>query len=538
MHPEQDFSEDDVMSLKIKDDMLSLVFITLLYIGCFVFYSGFDPDEMRLLGAFPWDSSEYRRLAEQINMNGMLNLEGVYPWGPRLLFPFLYSFIESNTSLSYIESAGYLNTFSGYLVTVFSYVFLCRNGVAKFLALFISLSYMLAWLGPLRYSLYYPGGALGFETLLICILFLVLTKSQLNLRFILWGVPTVFVLTIGREVIFYITLLTILVSFLVQLINQNIGQPHSAKFVSMPKTTELIAPFLASLLGYVLAKILVKDICNCYSTIATVINYGWFHLHLGELLYPFFYALGPVFLISVTCLVFSSPRKRLMESLMSNTKNGPIVSIFALSGAIFALVGGTDSDRFILWFFPFFALFGAQAFSVIIASIRPKMLFSVLMIFVTLLWTRFYVPAIPHVFFPGEFYNAAAGVRSNLSPDLFYGPPGMEAFRLPLQKIPAEDMYLYKSLTLDRPDLVVSSQANISTLIDREFRPGSPFKGSYAYEINNIPFPLGFAHNQYELLVAHPYHGDTRVRAVLLFQWLSLLAVVCFFILKFPSAED
>lgn len=522
---------------QIKNDVINLVLITLFYTVCFVIYSAFDPDEMRSLGAFPWDSFEYRRIAEQINENGLLTLEGVYPWGPRLLYPFLYSFIESNTSLSYVESAGYLNAFSGYLVAVFSYVFLCKNGVPKFLALFISLSYTVAWIGPLRYSLYFPGGAFGFETLLICLLFLVLTKSQSNLKFILWGAPIIFLLTIGREVIFYIIILLFLASTFVSLIHRYKVQKTPTIFVSMPKITDLITPLIASLFGHITAKILVSDTGSGYSTIKTIIHYGWFHLHLGELLYPFFYALGPIFLISVTCSVFPLLRKRLFDSLMSSTKNGSIVFVFALSGVVFALVGGTDSDRFILWFFPFFALFGAHAFVAILASVKLKKTFSVFIIFVTVLWTRFYVPAIPHVFFPGELYNAA-GVRSNLSPDLFYGPRVMEKFRLPLQKIPAEDMYVDSSLILDSPELIGGSHANISTFIDREFGVGSPFKGSYAFELNNIPIPLGFAHNQYEFLVAHPYHGDSRVRAVLLFQWLSLLAVLCFLILRFPSAKD
>jgi len=522
---------------QIKNDMINLVLITLIYTVCFVIYSAFDPDEMRSLGAFPWDSSVYRRIAEQINENGLLNLEGAYPWGPRLLYPFLYSFIESNTSLSYVESAGYLNAFSGYLVVVFSYVFLCKNGVPKFLALFISLSYTVAWIGPLRYSLYYPGGAFGFETLLICILFLVLTKSQSNLKFVLWGAPIIFLLTIGREVIFYIIILLFLASIFVTLIHRYTVQTTPTFLVSMPKITDLITPLIASLFGYIIARILVSGTDSGYSTISTIISFGWFHLHLGELLYPFFYALGPIFLVSITCSIFPSLRKRLIDSLMSSTKNGSIVFIFALSGVVFALVGGTDSDRFILWFFPFFALVGAHAFVAILGSVKFKKTFSVFIIFVTLLWTRFYVPAIPHVFFPGELYNAVAGVRSNLSPDLFYGPRIMEKFRLPLQEIPAEDMYV-DSIILDNFELIGGSHANISTFIDRESRPGSPFRGSYAFEINNIPIPLGFAHNQYELFVAHPYHGATKVRAVLLFQWLSLLAVLCFLILRFPSAKD
>ena len=59
-----------------------------------------------------------------------------------------------------------------------------------------------------------------------------------------------------------------------------------------------------------------------------------------------------------------------------------------------------------------------------------------------------------------------------------------------------------------------------------EVQKGSPYKGSYELEINNIPFPLGFAHNQYEFLAAHPYYGDPRIRAMLTSQWILLLVLV------------
>ena len=33
----------------------------------------------------------------------------------------------------------------------------------------------------------------------------------------------------------------------------------------------------------------------------------------------------------------------------------------------------------------------------------------------------------------------------------------------------------------------------------------------YKYRINDIPFPLGYLHNQKKALVDHPWHGETWV---------------------------
>ncbi|HBJ73303.1 MAG TPA: hypothetical protein DDY88_06300 [Actinobacteria bacterium] len=57
-----------------------------------------------------------------------------------------------------------------------------------------------------------------------------------------------------------------------------------------------------------------------------------------------------------------------------------------------------------------------------------------------------------------------------------------------------------------------------------------PVSDAYKGDVNTVPIPFGFAHNQYELLVAHPYHGKWQVRAALMAQWailyLALIALI------------
>jgi hypothetical protein len=80
----------------------------------------------------------------------------------------------------------------------------------------------------------------------------------------------------------------------------------------------------------------------------------------------------------------------------------------------------------------------------------------------------------------------------------------------------------------------IKQELMISKHLERNPDPdkvaGSPFKGSYKYELNNIPIPFGFSHNHYEALVLHPYHGESRIKAILLLQWAFMYLMVFFFI--------
>jgi hypothetical protein len=58
------------------------------------------------------------------------------------------------------------------------------------------------------------------------------------------------------------------------------------------------------------------------------------------------------------------------------------------------------------------------------------------------------------------------------------------------------------------------------------------YRKHYKYEINNIPFPLGFSHNQYELFAAHPSYGGIRIKIALLLQWLIIFVLLVFLLNK------
>ena len=49
---------------------------------------------------------------------------------------------------------------------------------------------------------------------------------------------------------------------------------------------------------------------------------------------------------------------------------------------------------------------------------------------------------------------------------------------------------------------------------------------AYKYRLNDIPFPLGYVHNQRNALVDHPYHGHRIIRLAYILQWLVLQLVL------------
>jgi hypothetical protein len=284
-----------------------------------------------------------------------------------------------------------------------------------------------------------------------------------------------------------------------------------------------------SLIGYFGSRILVSDSSDVqYSILGVVFQFGWFHLNIGEILYAFFYALGPFFLAFLIVLFSSTTRDKLIKKMCDSNINFAIFLPFCIAGAIFMMVGGTDGDRFLLWFFPFYGYLGLISIGVLLDIGNKKVNYSVIFILlIGLVWTKFYVPATPNLFFPGDKYRSMAGVKTNYDPKLYYGIPLMEKFRLPLKKVPRKDFSSNEPI-FGQFQLKGVVEPMIPDDTPRISDKQNPYRGAYRYEINNIPFPLGFSHNQYELLIAHPFWGSLKIKAAILLQWLSILGFIVF----------
>jgi hypothetical protein len=350
----------------------------------------------------------------------------------------------------------------------------------------------------------------------------------------------VFILAIGREFITYILFITTALYFISKL-NRNIFGIGSVliKFQKMIMPIDklsLVLACISSLFAYVFVRSIIQSpISSAYSAIETIAFYGWFHLHFVEFFYPLFYALGSLIIIIFAIISLKKTRIEFLEHLSRSTIFSGLSLYFCFFGVIFGLFGGTDSDRFILWFFPFYALFSIKAIEVLIKNKvknRPFYALFFILIISTLLGSRLYTKAVPNIFFPGKGYNSFSGIKTDYNPDLFYGPTFMEKYRLPLINV-SLDNELHEGTNIKAYS--TKSIPKVPYLVDTKLRNGSWYKGQYMFEINNIPFPLGFSHNQYETFVAHPFYGWKVVKIILLIQWFFVLLLVIFFMKKLVS---
>ena len=503
---------------KIRD----LLIFTIIFILFWKYFSLLDPHEMLDYEVFLWDSGIYKELAENFYKGNYISLQGAYPWGNRILFPFIYANLASIFGLSLSKAAYLINLSSTYLCLAITFFIWRRNKLPQSLC-WIGIMIFLAFFGgPLRVAGVYPGGSFAFEMLLIILLFLILQISHPNkIYLIIIGVFLSFMST-GREFVTYVLMITIAIKIACHM--------YFSKYLNKSKLLNkllidtnkisiynLVVLFAFSLIGYVFARYIVADSDGQYSLFRTILTFTWFHLNIGEIFYVLFCALGPFFLSFV--IVFLQPKLRIefIHNLCEKNINLGLLFSFILSGIIFMLVGGTDSDRFLLWFFPFYGYFGLIAVDVIFKQNNQRWNYSLVLIFISgLLWTRFYVPAIPHLFFPGDSYRSMAGIKTNYDPKFYFGIPFMEKFRLPLKTLSENEV----SYEMNSPMIPVSTPKINDNL--------SPFQGAYQYEINNIPAPFGFTHNQYELLITHPWHGNNKIKAIILFQWFLILILILF----------
>ena len=110
--------------------------------------------------------------------------------------------------------------------------------------------------------------------------------------------------------------------------------------------------------------------------------------------------------------------------------------------------------------------------------------------------------------------------------------PFLHYLREELVEIPTSEAYASERIG-DRsslPKVYISQKlqdinSGNYTLANKRKGLNSPFKFSYRYNANNIPFPLGFAHNQYELLAIHPHQGNNKLKFLLLIQWITIYLI-------------
>jgi hypothetical protein len=457
---------------------------------------------------FPWDSFEYIKFISNLeNKNELYKI--LSPFNERILFPLLIYKISNLFNVEYINAALFINLFSVFFSSIIYIILSIRFNISIISRWLILIFFLFSWEGPFRAALYYPGSSFGFDCLLISIIiyfgYLYLEKKNKFYLFILFLCFPIFTLQRG-----IVILLIPFVFLLIDLIKRKFETNMLVKLIYNNPFSYL---FLISFITLISLK-LYFDSTGSYSALRNIIKFTHFRLNPLEFLYTYYFSLGPIFLVVISFLFLNKKNniKNYFKIFFKNNIFKFFFSIFVTS-VIFTNVGGDDSNRFALWYFALYLLVAGYCLDYLIKIYKNFIIIS--FIILGLFWSRCIVPAQPPLAFAEKFiFNQF--VNTNFDPKLYYGIGFLKDFRNPLYKdsIALGDPYNLQK-NMKSQNIYVSH-----ILVSEEFFFN--YKFAYKYRMNNIPFPIGYLHNQRDALIDHPTFGKPWVRFIYMVQWILI----------------
>ena len=468
---------------------------------------------------FPWDSNYYAKLAHAFKNN--LSLPEVNdPWGYRLLFPFIIGKISANLDLSLLQSGITINLISIFF-TLNLFMNLCEKyNVNIFYYLFIILVYLLYWNGQFRHTLLLGGYSFAFDTFCISIYLYCIYKTLIyenkSYEILSYFLSIIFILQRPIVILFIPIFVLIFFTFLNRYKISSDSLNYKNKFF-------LFIIIALSCVTFIISKILIDVADSGYSALHMILTSIQFNLNLSDFLYIFYYALGPIFLYFLTLLFFK--KKIIIDQLnkkklpLSYKKKQILNLNYILIGLFFTLIGGADSDRFLLWFIVFlllpFTIHSEKVF-------KKNKIILIFFILISFLWTRFYVPSMPPLSF-SKVFESNNHVQTNYDDKLFYGPKFIKNFKYPSQQITIDDKK-YSNIYLLKDQKIVHSVTfpiNQYCLSCKWYYRNSQVQ-PYKYRISDLPIPIGYIHNQRNALIDHPKAGHRMIRFIYVIQWLFI----------------
>jgi hypothetical protein len=229
-------------------------------------------------------------------------------------------------------------------------------------------------------------------------------------------------------------------------------------------------------------------------------------------------------------IVFAKKQSRVIFfELLYSSRLGQISVFLAINNLLMIFYGGNDSPRMIVWGFPFYMYISVLAVTVLRSqrhtTYKREMYF---LVFAGLVSMRPLVPVGPEVFFPENLkYCSVYGFKTDYQEEKFEGLNFFKKFKLPTQVVPISDL-----LVLNQPFRIINNpswvglRAEVANTKEECLETNRSFYGHvYKYEVNNLPIPLGYLHNQYEFSVDLPFYGNWKVQFIYLSQWLLVLGI-------------
>jgi hypothetical protein len=488
---------------------LELFLVIIISFTAAYFFFFLDKNFIYVNNYFPWDSIEYLKALKNYEYNFPIFKVGS-PFNERILFPFFVYKISLIFKLDYINACLFLNLFSSIISILIFFLISIKFKISIISRWLFFIIFICSWEGPLRTALYYPGSTFGFDCLLISIITLCgyLYFETKNTFYKISLIIIFFFFTFQRGlVIMHIPLTFLLLNLFIKKITKLKVQYNIFKDF-------FFYCFAFSLIAYFLLKA-ISNPEGSYSLMRNIIKFSYFRLHPLEFFYTYYLALGPIFLVFFSYLFFIKKNKikLLFKKILNNNIYLFFLSIF-LSSVFIVNVGGDDSNRFVLWYFVLYLLLGCLCLDYFL-NINKKFTITFIVI-VGLLWSRFFIPSQPPLAFAEKFiFNQYVG--TNYDEKFYYGIDFLKKFKNKLYK---DRILLGEPFNLEKTNKYQDIFVTQSFLDPKYYH--FYYQKPYKYQINNIPFPLGYLHNQRDALVDHPTFGKTWVRLFYMLQWIML----------------
>ena len=511
-----------------------LIFISLnisFFLIFFIFYK-FENKYFLLNDITPWDGAIFKDI-----IKGFLNESHTVghphfldPHSDKLLYLLITGFIHKTLNISIINTMFFVNIVSTYLLFIITFYFLGYFKKNYLLQIILTIVFFVLWNSHLRFTIYNPSHPFAFTTLIITLstmsIFFLIDKKN----YFLLIIPFILLACFQRYMVIASLLLTISLLLLFSVNNFKNQFFNEIKYYLnlgiVGNYKSLLKKILFILFIVIITVFFLKSLSintGLFSFAKIVIKFSYFHMHPLEFLYSFYFAFGSLFFIFIANML----TKKLRDNFFFNFKNLStlkkiiLISIF-FNSVLLANIGGDDSSRYLLWFSPWYILLFYFSIINLIRFFSVNKLLFIIPIFI--LSSRLFVPGIPIYNFAVVFADKSQYAFTNFDDKYFYGPKFMKRFRNEIEFDMIKILPLYyggnkKEIIVGMPKLLI------------EDGKVSPYIFPYKYRINDIPFPLGYLHNQKNALIDHPWHGKPWVRFVLILQWL-VLQLLFFFILK------
>ena len=519
------------MHINIIKKLSIFILVTTCFVVVFLILYQFENKHFLQNEITPWDGSIFKNLVLTLNdkSHEIVQFQFIEPHSSKLLFIVLVNFIKNYFELTIVNAMFWINIVCTYLLFLITFYFLGYFKKKIIIQLILTTCFFLMWNTQLRFSIYMPSFAFAFNTLLITLstmsIFFLIEKKFYHFLAV---IPFVILIAFQRYMVISSIILSSLIFF--YLINNVIKNKYLLsikKIFNFEKTSNyklVTNRFLLLLIPIFLCVLFLKSLTlegGEFSFLKIIIKFFIFHLHPLEFIYSFYYAYGPLIVILVPNLFIASLRKNLFSYLskISSVKKIIMISIF-INSILLANLGGDDSDRFLLWFSPWYVLI--FYFAILNILKNYKISFILILLPVYIFGARLLAPGIPVYNFTEIFLVKSQYAFTNFDDNLFYGPSFLKKFRKEIEIVKVDilpDYYPEKTKTI-----------TVGVLKDSTTAPNIYYQ-AYRYRINDIPFPLGYIHNQKNALIDHPWHGKVWVRFALIIQWL-LIQILYITILK------